>query len=150
MSKQLITVTLVVIATAALACASSGAAADPAATTATRVDPDLITRPEIDVLNARAASEIVQRLRPNWITRGTATTVNMGGTKMGGTGGPRGGLVVYIDDAKTGWVESLRDIPATLVSSIQHLDAATATAVLPGLGSDIITGAIVVHQHGGK
>ena len=144
MKNPIIAMSLIAIAAATFGCASSGTVANQTAATPTgRVNPDLITTAEIEAVNARDAYELVQRLRPNWISRGTAGSSNMGA-------GGRGGLIVFIDQAKMGWVEALRDIPATQISSIQFMDAATATALLAGIGSEIVTGAIVVHQRFGK
>jgi hypothetical protein len=60
-----------------------------------------------------------------------------------------GGLVVYLDNTRMGGPEALRDLPATSVSSLQYMDAATATAKLPGIGSSIVTGAIVATSRTG-
>jgi hypothetical protein len=134
----------------AAACATSGAATS-SASAAAKTSPNLISTAEIDANNLRDAYEVVQRLRPTWLTRSTASVVNMGGSTpqtrtSNGYAGASGGLVVYLDNAKMGGPDALRDIPASTIGTIQYMDAATATATLAGLGSDVITGAIVVHS----
>jgi hypothetical protein len=134
-------------------CATSGTGSS-AANSSVKVNPNLITTAEIDANNLRDAYEIVQRLRPTWLTRSTTSVVNMGGSTprtstSNGYAGPSGGLVVYLDNAKMGGPDALRDLPGSTIGSIQYMDAATATATLPGLGSDIVTGAIVVHSRVG-
>jgi len=133
--NHIIALSLAAVAASASGCASSGATASPTATAGSRGNRELITTPEIEAANAADAYELVQRLRPSWITHGTVAG---------------GGLVVYVDDAKMGWLQALHDIPASQIGSIQYMDPATATAILPGLGSDFITGAIVVHRRTGK
>lgn len=153
MIRRRFLLSLAALALVAGGCATTGASRTSSTLSA---NPNLITTAEIDAANLRDAYQVVEHLRPTWISRGTAPTVNMGGAVMNnpvtgatGSGGPRGGVIVYYEDSKQGWLEALRDIPASQVGSIQWLDAATATAILPGLGSDIITGAIVVHHRSG-
>ena len=49
----------------------------------------------------------------------------------------------------TGGVEALRTLSAPSIESMKFLDAATATATLPGIGSSVVSGAIVVRMQGG-
>ena len=89
----------------------------------------------------RRTSLILLRPRPNWISRANNSRVNTYKVSSDTTGA----VLVYVDEIKQGEIEALRNIPVAQVTSIQWLDAATAAAVLPGVGLDIITGAIVVH-----
>lgn len=141
------------------ACASSGAAAGPSGSKV-KANPDVITTAEIDAGNFRDAYDVVQRLRPTWFTKARASTSGtLSGTQVSGSaGGMSGvqptsgsvGLVVYLDNTRMGGPESLRDLPASSIGSLQYMDAATATARLPGLGSSIITGAIVATARSGR
>jgi len=145
------------------ACASSGGAASGSTTstasssaTATRssqakvkTNPDVITLAEIEAGSYRDAYDIVQRLRPTWFTKAKSSSAqSMGGIQVtGGAGVQSGstgsGLIVYLDNSRMGGTEALKDIPATAIKGLQYMDAATATAKLPGIGSAIISGAIV-------
>jgi hypothetical protein len=148
------------ILAAVVACASAGGTG-ASGTSGARVksNPDVITRAEIDSGNFRDAYDVVQRLRPTWFTKARATSSgSLSGTQVtGGSGGMSGvqptssggGLVVYLDNTRMGGPEALRDLPATSVSSLQYMDAATATAKLPGIGSSIVTGAIVATSRTG-
>jgi hypothetical protein len=63
----------------------------------------------------------------------------------------RGGLIlVYLDNARLGDIRALSDIPINAISTIQFMDPSTATALLPGLSSYTIAGAIVVHSRAGR
>jgi len=144
---------------AVVACASAGGAAGSSSAKANS-NTDLITTAEIDAGNFRDAYDVVQRLRPTWFTKARATSSgSLSGTQVSGSAGgmsgvqptsSSGGLVVYLDNTRMGGPEALRDMPASSVSSLQYMDAATATAKLPGLGSSIITGAIVASARSGR
>jgi hypothetical protein len=56
---------------------------------------------------------------------------------------------VYLDNARMGGPEALRDMSASSIQSLQYMDAATATAKLPGIGSSIVSGAIVATSRSG-
>jgi hypothetical protein len=120
---------------------SSGGASQTAATPKT--DPDLITTSEIDSQSFRDAYDIVQRLRPTWFTRKSGSS---SARRMGAAGS---GLVVYLDNSRLGGVDALRQLNTSAIGSLRFMDAATATATLPGLGSSVIAGAIVVRTRRG-
>lgn len=130
---------------AAAACASAGSASG---SSGTKTNQNLITSVEIDAGGFRNAYDVVQRLRPNWFSKaGTAPSQTLGGVSPGGspaTGGS--GLVVYLDKTRMGGVAALRDLSASGIGSIEFMDASTAQAKLPGMGSSVITGAIVVRS----
>ncbi|HEY1953699.1 MAG TPA: hypothetical protein VGG76_12920 [Gemmatimonadaceae bacterium] len=141
------------------ACATSGAGGAGSAAGATRANTDVITTSEIDGATFRDAYDVVQRLRPSWLTRARASSGgSLGGTQVAGSSGSMSGvqpnassagLVVYLDNARMGGPEALRDISASAINTLQYMDAATATAKLPGIGSSIISGAIVVTSRTG-
>lgn len=118
----------------ALGCSSTGTAAKSDA--APRVNQDLITTAEIDSQTFRDAYDVVQRLRPTWFTRKTGSSARRLGTAGSG-------LVVYLDNARMGGIDALRQLNTSAIGSLQFMDAAVATATLPGLGSSVISGAIV-------
>lgn len=144
---------------AVAACASTGGAAGSSGAKV-KSNPDVITTAEIDAGGFRDAYDVVQRLRPTWFTKARASASgSLSGTQVsGGSGGMSGvqpssgggGLVVYLDNTRMGGPEALRDLPATSIGSLQYMDAATATARLPGLGSSVITGAIVATARSGR
>jgi hypothetical protein len=119
-------------------CSSSGAARKTAA--GPKVDPDLIVAAEFDAKGFRDAYDIVQRLRPNWLTSKSGSSA---ARRMGTAGS---GLVVYLDNARMGGVEALRQLNTGAIESLRFMDAANATARLPGLGSSVISGAIVAQS----
>jgi hypothetical protein len=128
--------TAAVLAAGLWGCASSGAVGSGSGKNSS-----VITESEITASNQQNAYDVVERLRPNWISLGKNYSVNTYRVSSDTTGA----VLVYVDDVKQGEIEALRNIPVSYVTSIQWLDAATATAILPGVGLDIITGAIVVH-----
>jgi hypothetical protein len=139
------------------ACATSAASGTRPA--AAKTNPDFIATAEIDAGTFRDAYDIVQRLRPNWFTKARASSGGgLSGTQVSGSaGGMSGvqsssssaGLVVYLDNARMGGPEALRDMSASSIQSLQYMDAATATAKLPGIGSSIVSGAIVATSRSG-
>jgi hypothetical protein len=141
-----------------VACATAGANGTGSAAK-TKTSSELITTAEIDAGTFRDAYDIVQRLRPNWFTKARASSGGgLSGTQVSGSGGGMAGvqsgssgvgLVVYLDNARMGGTETLRDMSASAISSLQYMDAATATAKLPGIGSSIVSGAIVVMSRTG-
>lgn len=139
------------------ACASSGTSGGGTATAAakTKTNPDFISTSEIDAATFRDAYDIVQRLRPNWFTKARASgggglsgTQVSGGSAVQSGGGT--GLVVYLDNNRMGGPEALRDMSASAIGTLQYMDAATATAKLPGIGSSIVSGAIVATSRSGR
>ena len=124
--------------------ATLGCSASPAATPKTssqpKTDPDVISTAEIDSQSFRDAYDVVQRLRPSWFTR------KSGGSSARRMGTSGSGLVVYLDNARMGGVEALRQLNTSAIESLRFMDAAIATATLPGLGSSVIAGAIVARS----
>jgi hypothetical protein len=140
---------------AVVACASSGGTAGSSGPKV-KTNPDVISKAEIDAGGYRDAYDVVQRLRPTWFTKSRSSSAqSMGGMQVSGgagvqSGSTGAGLVVYLDNTRMGGPEALKDMPATSIESLQYMDAATATAKLPGLGSSVITGAIVAASRTGR
>lgn len=141
-----------------VACASTPAASRPSANV--ERNPDLIATAEIEGQSFRDAYDIVQRLRPTWLTRkadaaasrrmGVTVTTSPTGQRSGIQSGAAAGLLVYLDKARLGGIETLRELSIGNIKSIQFMDASAAMASLPGVGSSVITGAIIVHSRTGS
>jgi hypothetical protein len=83
-----------------------------------RGERDLLTYEQIAATNYTDAYQVVSALRSNWMNnRGTDTIL----------GSPTQ-VLVYLDDARYGGVEALRNIPVSAISYIRHYDGIAATA----------------------
>ena len=132
-----------------ISCATA-TAANQSGVTSTKVNPNLITTADVDAATGmRDAYDLVQRLRPTWLTK-ERPAESMSGSVSGQTRAAGGGLLVYLDNARLGGLTALRDLPASVIGSLEFMDAATATATLPGVGSSSISGAIVVRSRVGR
>jgi hypothetical protein len=142
------TLAAIVVVFGSLSCSSAttGAAKSSAAP---KADPDVISTAEIDSQQWRDAYDIVQVLRPSWFSRksGSASTRRIGVSASNSAIGA--GLLVYIDNSRMGGVDALRQIRPNSIESLTFMDAATATAKLPGVGTSVITGAIVARSRRG-
>lgn len=93
-------------------------------------DWDLLTFEEVQASNQIDAYDLIRTERPNWLRqRGRASLL----------GNPT--LVVYLDGMQLGGPMSLRQIQINMISSVQYLDAASATQ---RFGTGHAMGAIVV------
>jgi hypothetical protein len=122
------------ILVAVIACASS-----PTAGNGARQLPDRVSSGEISSSGATNAYELIQRLRPNWLR-----SPNIG--SIGG-GARTQVIVVYLDGQRLGDLDSLRNLSAVGVTSMQWLNATKAATVLHEVGSDPIAGAIMIRTH---
>lgn len=130
-SRTILALALVVLSGAA-ACAPAATEGGPSAASSSRSD--VITREELEANASLNMYDLVQRLRPRWLnTRGTRST---SGTQLE--------LVVYQNLVPLGNVENLRQLRPTMAQRVRFLDAQTASASLPGLGSRQVAGAIVI------
>jgi len=112
------------------ACASSGGTRTPPA------DRDRISAAEIAASNLRTAYDLVQQLRPRWLTaRGQDSFRN------------DNPLVVYLDGARLGGIPQLREINCAAVQEILFLDAMKATQLY---GTGHRGGAIIVKSRSGS
>ena len=115
-------------------CATTGTGSDTAGTStsassATR-SRDLITTEEIGKSGAQNAYDLITSLRPNWLnTRGEhsfrETARTQGRSEVVTPGLPM--VVVYLDNARLGGVETLRQVLVPALTSIQYFDAKAAT-----------------------
>lgn len=117
-SRRLVFRTLAALASLVLvtACASGGTTSAPSA----RRNRDLIMMDEIQRASAGNAFDLVQTLRPNWLhTRGEHSISD----------GSQGidVVIVYLDNARLGGAQTLRQIPVQTLTSIQYFDAKAAT-----------------------
>lgn len=114
-----------------VACATSGGSP--------RRSPDRIDSAEIATSSAINAYELIDRLRPSWL-RATGQGSLSGGVRSQV-------ILVYLDGARLGDLQSLRSLGVAGIRSIQWLDAARAATVLTEVGSEPIGGAIVIRTN---
>jgi len=100
-------------------------------TQTTRRSSNIITSEEISSAQVTTLYDAVMRLRPHWLTSGTAR----------GGGGHTDEVQVYLESAHYGTIESLRQLPMDGVQEMRLLSAADATNRF-GIGNT--SGAIVV------
>ena len=127
MRKSLI---LVVAATLLTGCGYSAGGGN-------RPDPDYITREEIMAVDARSLYDVVNRLRPRWLHAARRAGERSFGLETD--------VVVYQDQMFLGDLDTLRNWSPSAAYGLTWLDASTASATLPGLGSRHVAGAIVIH-----
>lgn len=97
---------------------------------------NVITQEELAATNVNTLYEAINRLRPRWLTiRSTQT--------LGGAGATA--ILVYQNQARLGGVEILRELDKRSAVWIEYLDGPTASATLPGVGSQDVEGAIIIH-----
>jgi hypothetical protein len=130
-----IALALAMVSTAASGCASSGATANAKVTESS---PDRITSAEIEATSgAQNAYDLVRRLRPRWLQAGATGSI--------GSGISRQSLLVYLDGNRLGVApDALRTLSASGIKTMQYYDAVRASTVLSEIGSDPISGAIVI------
>lgn len=97
---------------------------------------DVITREEImGTQGVRNMYELVQRLRPRWVT------VRAGDRSFGMSTE----IAVYQGQSYLGDVETLRQLGHTMAYELRWMDGQTAMTTLPGLGSGKhLAGAIII------
>jgi hypothetical protein len=125
---------------AAVACAPSAASTPAASTSAANVavapkhDPLIIGADEIDTVRYAYVIDVVKHARPNWLTMNSSL----------GSGIKRAqGFAVYEDETRVGGLDMLSSISSKEVSSIRFVDTNRALS-LPGMGSDVVLGAIIL------
>ena len=99
------------------ACASAPAASGEAPTRPVRRSNSLITREEMLKSTSPDALGVIQALRPDWL-RSRGATSFAGGVPD---------VVVYVDGARVGHREVLRQLPTTHIKEMRHLSATEAT-----------------------
>lgn len=125
-------------AACAPATAEGGAAAGASTSTGTGSvrRSNMLTREELEGSGTSNLYDAINRLRPQWLRAGTNTqTTQRGGGQQ---------VVVYQGTTQLGGVEVLRQMAPSYVSSIRYLEGNQASNTLPGLGSRVVAGAIVL------
>lgn len=110
------TVTALVSLILLTACASGGSSSTPAV----RRNRNLILMDEIQRASAGNAYDLVQALRPNWFHTRGEHSISDGSQGLDV-------LIVYLDNARLGGAQALRQIPVQSLTSIQYFDAKAAT-----------------------
>lgn len=123
---------LLLLAVSLAACAPAAAGSGSGARPSSRGP---ITADEALDTGAANAYEVVQARRPNWLHRRGAHTA----------GGGTDDIVVYLNDARLGGLESLRQVAAANVGEIRFYDAAAANY---RFGRGHLNGAIQVVTEG--
>jgi hypothetical protein len=129
-TRSLALVSLIILMAAG--CASSGSAGKAAPS---RRSSDLITREQIDASNRANAFELVQAMRPNWLIKRGAQTINL----------DAGDIVVYYGGSRLGSPTSLRDLS---LPSIEFLQFVPGPAASQRWGLDHSFGVIFVSPRG--
>ena len=96
-------------------------------------DTDVITREEIEKSTAATAYDLVLNLRPQWLrTRGISTLKQAAGEED---------IIVYMNNARLGFRESMRRIP---LGDVQYLEFFTAREATYRWGAGHLHGAILI------
>jgi hypothetical protein len=96
---------------------------------------EVITADELAESGATNLFDAVQRLRPDWLRAGGARSFNNGSYTD---------IVVYQNNAQMGGLDALRQMGVEMAQSLRYMDGPSASNTLPGLGSRIVSGAIIV------
>lgn len=84
-----------------------------------RRDADIITADEISTASGQTVFEVVRALRPAWLRRSRPTAMMQQNESE---------LLVYVDGARFGDVESLRQIAPSTVQNIRYYSSSAAQA----------------------
>ena len=104
---------LTLLATVVSSCRSAGAPASQLG------DSDIITREEIEESTAATAYDLVLNLRPQWLrTRGISTLAQAAGEED---------IIVYMNNARLGFRDAMRQVPLGAVQYLQFFSAREAT-----------------------
>lgn len=128
MTKRGVLILALAGAVAGSGCATTGQTSGPARSQ------DMITLEELSTVRVSTLYDAIQRLRPRWLT--VRSQQSFGAPTQ---------VVVYQNQSQLGSFEALRSLGLDAVEWIQYLDGPTASASLPGLGSQQVAGAIVIH-----
>ena len=116
---------------AALALAGCSSGRQPGARPVTNQNE--LTIEQIRESGAHDAYEAIQRLRPLWLRTRSPSSVNSPNT-----------ILVYVNNVRLGGIEALRGYPLDAITKLEYLTASEATNRLPGTGSTVVEGAIVI------
>jgi hypothetical protein len=115
------------------ACASgTGGGSTGAPSSSVRRDADIITVDEISTASGQTVFDVVRALRPAWLRRSRPTAMMQQNESE---------LLVYVDGARFGDVESLRQIVPSTVQNIRYYSSSAAQAKF---GAGNLQGAIEV------
>lgn len=103
---------------ALLGTAACGAGAGVGQAPSVRPERDVLLAQEIQGTTAVTAYDAVRQLRPEWLRRRGRSSIQNPRAEM---------LVVYLDGARYGGSETLRNVTVGSVLEIRHLDANDAT-----------------------
>lgn len=126
--RVLATATAFFLALTVFGCASAGSGG-------TRIRQNVITPEELQASTVSDLYDLVQELRPRWLT-----------TRGQQSFSAEPEIVVYQGQVLLGGLEMLRQLTPDMVHSLRYLDGPTASASLPGLGSRHVQGAIVIES----
>lgn len=116
--------------------ASAGASANAEGRTSSVRRANVLTREEIQNSGATNLYDAVNRLRPAWLR------ANASGQSSYSGGGLQ--VMVYQGSTQLGTAEHLRQLAPGYAASLRFLDGNTASNTLPGLGSRMVAGAIII------
>lgn len=121
---------------------SSGACYTRAASGAAGGSANLLTLESIEPYAHMTAYEIIERLRPEWLSARQA------GAFLGGNARVGEGLVqVYLDDVRQSGVDELRTLEGRFLAEIRYLSSSDATM---RFGTGHSAGAIMVTSRSGE
>ena len=114
--------------------AGGGCASNPRAGSGTSMD--RITNDElVSVEGVRNLWDVVERLRPRWLqVRAAERSLGLATN-----------IVVFQDQTYLGDIDILHQLSPDVAYDMRWLDGATASATLPGLGSQHVAGAIIIY-----
>lgn len=95
-------------------------------------NPNEILEEDIRASDARNAYELVEMLRPRWLRPGPDRSMRLETV-----------ILVYVNNARLGGIDTLRDLPLPPIRRMYVLDAVQAGS-LPGLGSQHVERVIMV------
>lgn len=98
---------------------------------------NVITQEELEAANVNTLHEAIQRLRPRWLTVRSSQTLGMGAGETA--------ILVYQNQTRLGGIDILRELDKGTAVWLQYLDGPTASASLPGIGSQDVEAAIIIH-----
>jgi hypothetical protein len=119
--------------------AGAGASASAGTSTSGVRRSNVLTREELEASSTSNLYDAINRLRPQWLRTSTSTQ-----TRTTGEGGLQ--VVVYQGTTQLGGVEVLRQMAPSYVATIRYLDGNQASNTLPGLGSRMVAGAIILEM----
>ncbi|HEX6940033.1 MAG TPA: hypothetical protein VF158_11530 [Longimicrobiales bacterium] len=123
----------IVVAILIAGCASGGVPSS------SRGRQDRLTRDQIMAVNVTSLFDVIQRLRPRWLQPTGGEPSSLLGMQATGT------VVVYQGQSFLGGIDVLRELAPEMAYELRYLDGPTAQATLPGLGNQLVSGAIVIH-----